>query len=192
MIKQLDIQNFKAFENQSLEFNNLTLLAGLNGMGKSSVIQVLLLLRQSHDQRLLETEGLALAGSLVNIGTARDALCEGAREDIIGFRLIADSGRNEWKFQYRVAEANVVPLRSKESEGDCFKEALFSDGFQYLNAERVGPRVAFEMSDFAVRQHHNIGSKGEFAAHLLAIAGDLDIASERMMHPEGKSRKIRD
>src|SRR5216683_4689290 len=167
MITRLDIENFKAFARQSLPFGNLTLLAGLNGMGKSSAIQVLLLLRQSHEQQLLETAGLALAGELVNIGTARDALCEGAREDHLSFRLTTDSGIQEWTFRYDVAEANVLPLQSISGSGNCYSEALFTDSFQYLNAERVGPRVAFAMSDFVVRQHHNIGSRGEFAAHLL-------------------------
>lgn len=192
MITRLDIKNFKAFEEQSLTFGKLTLLAGLNGMGKSSVVQVLLLLRQSHDQKLLETAGLALAGDLVNIGTARDALCEGAAEDSIVFRIQANAGTREWKFRYDVPDANVIPLQSVNGAHECLQEALFIDGFQYLNAERVGPRVAFQMSDFAVRQHRNIGSRGEFAAHLLEYAGDLDISSEVLSHPNAKSQKVRE
>jgi predicted ATPase len=87
VISQLRLQNFKRFEDQSLEIGNLTLLSGLNGMGKSSVLQSLLLLRQSYQQRLLESIGLALNGDLVHIGTARDALFEDAKEDRIGFVL---------------------------------------------------------------------------------------------------------
>jgi predicted ATPase len=86
MLNFLRIQNFKAFEDVSLQFKPLTLMAGLNGMGKSSVLQSLLLLRQSYEQRLL-SEGLALNGDLVKIGTGKDALFERAASDDISFEL---------------------------------------------------------------------------------------------------------
>lgn len=51
-LQSLHLQNFKCFENQLLRLRPLTLLSGLNGTGKSSVIQSLLLLRQSYWQDL--------------------------------------------------------------------------------------------------------------------------------------------
>lgn len=47
MIARLTIENFKAFEYAELNLTELNLLTGVNGVGKSSVIQSLLLLRQS-------------------------------------------------------------------------------------------------------------------------------------------------
>jgi predicted ATPase len=46
-MKKLLIKNFKCFEEQEIELGNLTLLAGANGSGKSTVIQVMLLFLQS-------------------------------------------------------------------------------------------------------------------------------------------------
>lgn len=40
MIRSLRLRNFKCFEDQTIEFGPLTLLAGLNGQGKPSVLQV--------------------------------------------------------------------------------------------------------------------------------------------------------
>ena len=91
MIRKLRLQNFKCFEDLSLELGSLTLLAGLNGMGKSSVLQSLLLLRQSYLQGILEETGLALNGDLVSIGTAADALFEEAIEEKIGFELALEN-----------------------------------------------------------------------------------------------------
>lgn len=67
MITRVEIENFKAFTALSLDICPLTLFTGTNGMGKSSFIQSLLLLRQSYlmDPSLSE---LTLNGSLVNIG----------------------------------------------------------------------------------------------------------------------------
>ncbi len=48
MITQLKIKNFKSLQNVTLDCKNLNILTGINGMGKSSIIQVLLLLRQSY------------------------------------------------------------------------------------------------------------------------------------------------
>ena len=48
MINFLKIQNFKSLRNVQFDFRNLNLLMGLNSMGKSSVIQSLLILRQSY------------------------------------------------------------------------------------------------------------------------------------------------
>ena len=45
MINFLKIQNFKSLRNVQFDFRNLNLLMGLNSMGKSSVIQSLLILR---------------------------------------------------------------------------------------------------------------------------------------------------
>lgn len=43
MIKNIKIHNFKCFSDIEINFNKLTVLTGVNGSGKSSVIQSLLL-----------------------------------------------------------------------------------------------------------------------------------------------------
>lgn len=43
----LKIENFKCFINQNIPLNRLTILAGANGNGKSTVIQALLFLRRT-------------------------------------------------------------------------------------------------------------------------------------------------
>ncbi|WP_442936855.1 DUF3696 domain-containing protein [Nostoc sp.] len=102
MINSLKLTNYKAFENQLIEFKPLTLLSGLNSTGKSSILQSLLLLRQSYQQELLPNVGLALNGELVRIGTAQDAFCERAKEDYLGFEIIwidkwPDGFFDEWE-----------------------------------------------------------------------------------------------
>ena len=47
MIKKLEINNFKSFEQAELELNNFTLLAGKNSMGKTSVIQAIFAMIQN-------------------------------------------------------------------------------------------------------------------------------------------------
>ena len=47
MIQSLELKNFKAIKKKNFKLRNLNILLGLNGQGKSSFIQSLLLLRQS-------------------------------------------------------------------------------------------------------------------------------------------------
>lgn len=201
MIRTIRLQNYKCFENQSLEFSNLTLLSGLNGAGKSSVLQALLLLRQSYQQNLLRTTGLALNGDLVHIGTAKDALFEGAKEDMIGFDLALGDGttKGTWRFNYD-READVLGLAPRvpgvvdgiHSPNAIYASSLFQGTFHYLQAERLGPRRFFETSDFLVRQRRQLGSAGEYTAQFLDTFRNENIISDVLSHPEAVSLALKD
>ena len=190
MIDIVELINFKCFEKQILKLGNITLLTGLNSSGKSSFIQSLLLLRQSYYQGLLPDSGLALNGDLVAIGTAQDALFEGAVEDQIGFKVNWRDGKEgEWLFNYdRVAD--VLSLNSKPTAHEIYDASLFKNSFQYLTAERIGPRPFFETSEFQVRQLRQIGTRGEYAAHFLSVYRDENIPNNALSHPKAESQSL--
>ncbi len=190
MITSLRLLNFKPFANQLLEFKKLTLFSGLNSTGKSSVMQSLLLLRQSYQQGLLPGKGLALNGDFVNVGTASDALFEGAKEDFIGFDIVwENNSEGRWRFQYD-QEVDVLN-RVEPVTSEVYKSNLFGNNFHYLQAERIGPRPFNEMSDYQVRQLGQLGIKGEYAAHFLAINGRKVIPNSGLSHPEVKLKTER-
>ncbi|RAM48444.1 MAG: DUF3696 domain-containing protein [Hapalosiphonaceae cyanobacterium JJU2] len=192
MISLLKLKNFKSFEEQSIDLKTLTLLSGLNSTGKSSVIQSLLLLRQSYQQDLLPTIGLALNGDLVCIGTAQDALFEAAKEDSIGFEVVwTNEAKGVWLFDYN-READVLTLASPPTSSDIYQLSLFNDKFHYLQAERVGPRTYFEISDFQVRQHQQLGTQGEYTAHFLSVYRDKNIPNTKLNHPNATSLNLKD
>lgn len=192
MITSLHLLNFKPFANQLLEFKKLTLFSGLNSTGKSSVMQSLLLLRQSYQQGLLPEKGLALNGDFVNIGTAQDALFEGAKDDLIGFGIVLENNiKAVWRFKYD-REVDVLSIDSEPVSSEVYESNLFGNKFHYLQAERIGPRPFNEMSDYQVRQLGQLGIKGEYAAHFLAINGQKAIPNSSVSHPEVKSKTQRD
>ena len=192
MIASLRIRNFKCFADATLELGALTLLTGLNGAGKSSVMQALLVLRQSFQQGLLARGRLALNGDLVQLGTAHDALYGYAEEEQIAFDLIADGTSRSWTFDYD-KNADVLdvapstgfapPIEPKSSE-------LFGDSFQYLCAERVGPRSSFATSDFLVRERRQLGTRGELTAHFLATFGKERVAPGPLLRPDAASTDL--
>ncbi len=72
MLTQIKLTNFKCFkEETSFPLSQLNLLTGINGQGKSTLLQSLLLMRQSieHDKN---TTQILLNGSCVNLGNFND------------------------------------------------------------------------------------------------------------------------
>lgn len=183
MIHSFHIRNFKCFEEQTFDFGYLTLLSGLNGSGKSSVLQGLVLLRQSHQQGLLQSIGLSLNGDLVQLGTGKDVFYEGASSDEFGFDVgFADRMRGSWRFDYD-READVVRLISEPVPEPIYARSLFADNFQYLSAERIGPRTSFATSDYLVREHRQLGTRGEYTSHFLSLFEGQKIACDALAHP---------
>jgi len=189
VIEILTLENFKAFKYQEIQMRPLTVLAGLNGMGKSSVLQALLLLRQSFQQLALvraKGSGLVLNGELAQLGTGRDVLFDGAEKDEIGFILKSDGVLARWRFAYD-READVLrQVTEKEIPQTIYASTLFSEYFHYLEAERVGPRTTFEMADFVVRELNQMGTRGQYAAHFLHQFRSRKVQGE-LHHPNSKS-----
>jgi len=191
MIKQIILRNFKCFESQNLDIKSLTLLSGLNGMGKSSVLQALLLLRQSYLDGLLPDTGLELNGSLVKMGTAQDVLYEDAQVDEleIGISWI-DNSIAQFVLQYN-KEADVLRIDPRDIDRGIFDKVPFIDGFHYLQAERIGPRTVNDVSDYQVREHRQIGTAGQYAGHFLYLYGGEEVKSDALLHSNSESKSLK-
>ena len=69
MLSQITLDRFKCFSHLCLPLKPLTLIAGVNGAGKSSVIQALLLLVQScRDKDYDWKNKLVINGGLTDLG----------------------------------------------------------------------------------------------------------------------------
>lgn len=73
MFNTIEIENFKAFgERQRLPLRPITLLFGANSSGKSSIIQTLLLLKQTIEEAENPDIPLLPKGKLVNLGSFKE------------------------------------------------------------------------------------------------------------------------
>jgi predicted ATPase len=192
MLTQIGLSNFKIFRNEKIEFAPLTLLAGLNGSGKSTVMQALAMLRQSHDTGLLKSRSWLLNGELVELGSGSDVLHDNPTPDgVISLNLSAFTEKSianassSWPVKYD-AKADVLTSASDlfypVAPSDRFN--LFSDGFQYLRADRVNPSVTYPKSQHAVGTRRFLGSRGEFAGHFLLEYGDDPIGCPSLADPD--------
>ena len=184
MLAHLGLLNFKCFARLELDFAPITLLCGLNGMGKSSAIQALLVLRQSYELRVLREGMIALGGRLADIGTGRDALFEGAETDVIEFSLRRDDVTESCVLAYDYDSASDrLDMRQSEAAPDRFgglgipeswlDAPPFGGTLHYVNAERVGPRKTHALSETSARSG-DLGTRGEYALNYLnAHGGDV-------------------
>jgi predicted ATPase len=159
-------------------------------MGKSSVIQSLLLLRQNAENGLLTTQHrLGLNGEYVNIGNSYDLLHRYFDKKEIGIAITTDDGKShKWVWS---AEENSDSLNDISSEGieNINELSLFNSKFHYLNAERVGPRPYYETSSFKVIHQNQLGVRGEFAANYFSINQAKSISIKELQYLPEKTKR---
>lgn len=120
MIKEISIRNFKCFKNEEkFHFSKLNLLTGINGRGKSSLLQSLLLISQTFIKKR-NPQQLVLNGEWVELGTFDDIKNDSSNETIISFQFKTnDNDQNDVCFKYE---------DSKESERIATIVSLVIDG----------------------------------------------------------------
>jgi predicted ATPase len=189
MIKLLKIKNFKSIKTKDFKLKNLNLQLGLNGMGKSSFIQSLLLLKQS---KSFSGGQLNLQGEYVNIGTTKDALYQYAKKgENLSFEIqFDDSDLFSMEFDYKI-EADYFRFDPKSNiYGESnevlekIEKSLFNSNFQYLNANRIEPKSIYNKSYSNVVNDNNVGNNGEYTAHYIEIHGNDDILFDNLLHKD--------
>ena len=98
MLTRLDLEHFKCFEKLSLPLERLTLLAGTNASGKSSVLQSLGLLHQTMREREWSTR-LVLNGADLSLGTVTDVVDQLSSLRTFSIGLVEDEWSVEWSFE---------------------------------------------------------------------------------------------
>lgn len=176
MLQTVKLENFKCFQEQLFSFTNLTILSGLNGMGKSSLLQSLLLLRQSSD---ILPSGLRLNGAYVNLGAARDVLYESAEQDCLSISLTEDGNVNKYQYDCSDSYSDFLPL--VEFDTECKLPTIFSDRFTYLSAYRIAPQAFYSIANDADLKNRNFGTNGEFTVQYLKTHKDDTVSCSNLI-----------
>ncbi|WP_343585521.1 DUF3696 domain-containing protein [Flavobacterium sp.] len=177
----LRIENFKCFNKIEIPLNQLTILAGANGNGKSTVIQSLLFLRRTIEHcgtwnletnsfEYQKSNGLnvELNGSYgLNLGES-DSIQNQNIEDrntVLEFEFKNTSLIVEYEFP----EGSDLWLKPFGITNSLKTNSLIDkQQFYYLNAERLGPRIK---QDIKFYDYPTTGIQGEYVAQLLGDTG---------------------
>jgi predicted ATPase len=86
LIEEIRVQGYKSLVDATLHVRPLTLLAGTNSSGKSSIMQPLLLIKQTMEAPYQPAGALVLSGAHVQAETAGELVSK-VKEDILGFSI---------------------------------------------------------------------------------------------------------
>lgn len=199
MLQRIDLKNFKCFEDLQLECAPLNLLCGLNGMGKSTIIQALLVLRQSFDYRSFNEGRLLLSDRLVDLGSGLDILFDGADSQVVGFALHGHQGTVSSSLEMEFAYSEDTDQFNAVSDGtqngtefvpdDWRSVSPFAENLVYVNAERAGPRKLYPFSDPLAR-HDDFGSSAEYAWNYLNTHKNDLLPEYDPRCPDANDRKL--
>lgn len=158
----LTIENFKCFKRAEIGFPNLTVLVGANGMGKSTIIQSLLLVRSSWEN---DEETVKLNGPYgLALGTNESVLNQEAENSKIAFTINEEGGQEVAKLFLRGdGEEEKLELEREYTQYSTI-DGIFNNEFYYLSAERTGPRISQKMEPLSFL---NTGIYGEYTGQVL-------------------------
>lgn len=161
----LHLHNYKCFSDQSLVINNLTVLVGSNGAGKSTTIQSLLLLHSSLKEKnsIVDLDGIFG----LDLGTGASVVNMNSNDDTISFSLSSDiNPENKIECKYKadiIKEKLNLDITDQKIIDDSF--SILKDEFYYLSAERRGPRVSQPLVSM---KFLSVGIEGENTAQVIA------------------------
>jgi predicted ATPase len=180
MINQISLRSFKCFKKETFNLSNLNVLTGLNGTGKSTLIQSLLLLVQSNSQKMIN-EALVLNGNYINIGTGKDLYCEQAEDPYIVLSFNFQGEEILFSYSYTMT-SSFLPLF--HVNGDLKKFTTMLENIEYINALRIVPNSVYPKSDYTVLHKKQLGSNGEFAIQYLSEFGFEEVQNSNVLLQE--------
>lgn len=165
MLNIINLENFKCFSDVSLELGNITVLAGANAAGKSSVIQAMLL--WDYSNKFIDRYGGKAGDKSIDIddvfdiqvGAPRALVSQNPVEKGEGdFSIEICDENNSHKFVYEINKISPLELKIMHCAD------VSNINMQYLNAERIGPRTMH-----SAKIKNKINSNGDNAPYLIEI-----------------------
>lgn len=192
MISSVALTNFKCFRSVALNLADFNIFAGVNGAGKSTVIQSILALRQSWDSGNLVSHRLQLNGALAELGTAGEVYCAEPTSELVGLSYTSTRLGRTIELSARQTESDSK-LYYFQLEHACDFDVrdfeLFQEPFNYLHAERIGPRKAFPIRP---DEGHplRVGRRGENAPFIIASELREEAVTNGFLLAESRDGKV--
>ena len=112
-----------------------------------------------------------LGGALTDLGAGSDVLFEDAEEEVVGFELRRDETPEPWAqaFGYSPTgdQLSVIGPATEAGVPPVWRAfPPFGGPFHYVQAERIGPRKSYPLSEMLARRR-DLGASGEYAWNFL-------------------------
>ncbi|CDZ72571.1 Putative ATP-dependent endonuclease (OLD family protein) [Neorhizobium galegae bv. orientalis] len=181
-IDVLEVEGYKCFDQLRVPLGQLTLFTGLNGAGKSTALQPLLLLAQAARLRIWGTSGLAgelpLNGELVKLGSAGDVIRVGQGARATRFTIGAGSEVLSLDVSARAGD-RALQVNGILAAADTLGIIGRLERLTHLSAVRSGPLDAFPIPDRSTAHIADVGVDGRFASYWYHQLADTDVPLDR-------------
>lgn len=133
MFKNIHLKNFKVFKDARIELGHLNLLTGINGRGKSTLLQALLLCKQTAEEGKLDNQ-LLLSGDLINLGSYNNIRHTGSRPgEGINIDFAYEDEKGIHLLQYQIANSEKD---GKRHTAVITKATLDKTSYDYPNIQQ--------------------------------------------------------
>ncbi|WP_417441473.1 DUF3696 domain-containing protein [Idiomarina sp.] len=163
MIKEVELKNFKSYKKEKFSMKNLTLFCGSNSVGKSTVIQSIAGFLQTGNR-----SPFRLNGELIRLGRKEDIHSFfNVDSDELSIEIVGDDFQVKWGYFDAEGRENTppqeLPLISNQGNEKTPENLIF----QYLHAERLGPRDNLVLSE-SQKGENWLGIQGEYTFEVLS------------------------
>lgn len=197
MLDRIRLVNFKCYRDAEIALAPLTVLSGMNAVGKSTILQAVNFMRQLSARHIEIPCGLvSTEGSLVSFGTV---------DELINVRAPRDE-ETEVKIELhgdRAADCGFLSLsrlckddpdsRSRLLvRGGSFPDGLlFGADFLYLGADRLSPNEKFPFNESDEQRALNLlGNRGEYAPWYLGLKTGIGLPNPDVRCPDSAPEQV--
>jgi predicted ATPase len=139
-MESIRLINYQCFADNTFVLKPLTLLSGLDGTGKTALLQSILLLKQSYETNNL-SKGLLLNGRLVSLGAVGQVLRITAGEDALMQISVSENGlTSNWKFRTWNKQLDLYPIVEPAPSGTSMVRGIY-----YLSSCQEGRLIDFSL-----------------------------------------------
>lgn len=178
MLTELHFTNFKSWPRAKLQCGKITGVFGTNSSGKTSLLQFLLLLKQTKDatDRAIALE---LNGDLVRLGTIRDAIHQHDEERTIQF-----------DFSFQLANALQLTDTSEKAKSEITRggELRISTEIGVRRRAPYTKKIAYTLGDMTFALEPRVSESNAF--DLLASSSSAEKSPFRFVRTQGRAWQL--
>ncbi|MCM7645910.1 DUF3696 domain-containing protein [Enterobacter asburiae] len=184
-IKSIKLKNFKSYKEQSFDLSGLNVFCGNNSVGKSTIMQAIGMVLQSD---FGSKNDIKLNGELINIGRIDDIINDFISDDD---QLKITLSVKECEVSWGVTQEdsanlrNELPCISGMDSIKKIKDFIHASNFQYIEAERIGPRDNISLSQHNFHSDW-LGKKGEY---VIEVLDNIMNRQDRLILKDGNPNK---
>lgn len=201
MLNRISVKNFKSLKNIDINMSNLNILSGVNGSGKSSLIQVFLLIksinRMKNNNKNHAMNIVTLNNNDIELGQVEDVLYEGGEDSIfiglqgcdqkLNIKLSNDDKSSDY-FYYNIDAKNTAITSPVNIHGPTIGKIILD--LNFLKSERIGPKITQNRNSIEVESDH-IGGAGEYSYEYISKFGEKKLDNiEFRKHTESKNNSL--